>query len=368
MIIMRVKADNILCFNDFDINMSYPKKIVNSPIPNECLSERSNFRYKKINILMGGNATGKTSFGKVLVKFMNYLNDGIIDRFVDIINDSSKDAYLVIDFVANDLKMCRLSFKAYAKTDIDDEGKNVSVEIKSVNINKMDSYETCAIRLDKGMKCKVLSYDEIESHGWHFTFPRDITGDMPYLLIEQDPNYLTVLEKILMTLDPAIKEVRTLNDVNNSFVIKLGNKDIIIQDGIIVKDAILSSGTKAGIDIAYIIASSICNIHNFYYCDEIFSFVNSDVEKACLSVMIEKLGENKQLFFTTHNSDVLDMDLPKHSYTFMKKVINDDKVNINCVYAMDYLKKADGSLKNAVENDLFCIAPELSGLYDLIEL
>lgn len=44
MIIMRVKADNILCFNDFDINMSYPKKIVNSPVENEWLSERTNFR------------------------------------------------------------------------------------------------------------------------------------------------------------------------------------------------------------------------------------------------------------------------------------------------------------------------------------
>ena len=57
MIIMRVKADNILCFNDFEINMSYPKKIVNSPVENEWLSERTNFRYKKVNILMGGNAT-----------------------------------------------------------------------------------------------------------------------------------------------------------------------------------------------------------------------------------------------------------------------------------------------------------------------
>ena len=114
--------------------------------------------------------------------------------------------------------------------------------------------------------------------------------------------------------------------------------------------------------------SSICNLHDFYYCDEIFSFVNSDLEKACLSIIIEKLGDDRQLFFTTHNTDVLDMDLPKHSYTFMKKEVRDVGVDISCVYASDYLKKAEDSLKNAVENDLFCIAPELNELYDLIDL
>jgi len=62
------------------------------------------------------------------------------------------------------------------------------------------------------------------------------------------------------------------------------------------------------------------------------------------------------------------MDLPKHSYTFMKKEVRDVGVDISCVYASDYLKKAEDSLKNAVENDLFCIAPELNELYDLIDL
>ena len=53
--------------------------------------------------------------------------------------------------------------------------------------------------------------------------------------------------------------------------------------------------------------------------------------------------------------DVLDMDLPKHSYTFMKKEVHEDRVDISCVYASDYLKKADDSIKNAVENDLFAL-------------
>lgn len=368
MIIMHVKADNILCFNDFDINMSYPKKIVNSPIENECLSERTNFRYKKINILMGGNATGKTSLGRILMIFMNYFKDGIVTRFVDMISDFHREAYLTIDFVTKNLRLYRFTFIAGARNDNGYNDSNISVTIKSVRINKTDSYETCAAKLDNDIKCELTTYDKVNTEGWNFTFPRDITGNTPYSLIGKNSKYLIVLEKVLKSLDPAIRKVESLKDVDNSYVIRLDNRDVIIQDGRIANEAILSSGTKAGIDIAYIIASSICNMHDFYYCDEIFSFVNSDLEKACLSVIIEKLGDDRQLFFTTHNSDVLDMDLPKHSYTFMKKGVHEDRVDISCVYASDYLKKAEDSIKNAVENDLFCIAPELNELYDLIDL
>ena len=51
MIVMDVRIDNFYAFKNFHMNMSYPKKIVNSYIEDEYLSERPNFRYKKVNIL-----------------------------------------------------------------------------------------------------------------------------------------------------------------------------------------------------------------------------------------------------------------------------------------------------------------------------
>ena len=53
MIIMRLKIHNFFAFKNFEMNMSYPKKIVDSYIEKEYLKDRGNFRYKKINILMG---------------------------------------------------------------------------------------------------------------------------------------------------------------------------------------------------------------------------------------------------------------------------------------------------------------------------
>ena len=74
MIVLDIRTDNFYSFKDFHMNMSYPKKIVNSYISDEYLMERPNFRYKKINILLGANASGKTSVGKMLMDIFNFID------------------------------------------------------------------------------------------------------------------------------------------------------------------------------------------------------------------------------------------------------------------------------------------------------
>ena len=64
MIVLNLTLDGIYGFNDFMINFTYPKKIVNSIVERENLAGRERFRYKKAVVLMGANATGKTSLGK----------------------------------------------------------------------------------------------------------------------------------------------------------------------------------------------------------------------------------------------------------------------------------------------------------------
>lgn len=32
--------------------------------------------------------------------------------------------------------------------------------------------------------------------------------------------------------------------------------------------------------------------------------------------MLDRIGDDEQLIFTTHNTDMLDLNLPKHSYVF----------------------------------------------------
>lgn len=367
MIIMDIKVDNLYAFKNFHMNMSYPKKIVDSTIDQEYLVDRSNFRYKKVNIIMGGNATGKTSIGKLLMLFANYFKDGAFQRFTNIIDDKNKVANLSIDFVTDRNILYRFVMKITPKTKEEYTEKDVDIEIYGTEINKKDNYEICAKKLDE-KDCFRVDYEEINTNGWHFSYPQDAWKNKTYVTIENDDRYVSILEKILKTLDPSIETVIKLKEVNNTYIVKWEHCSAIIKDGKIVEGEALSSGTKAGLDISYIIASLMCDKHDLYYCDELFSYVNTDVEKACLSIIIDKLIDRKQLFFTTHNTDVLDMQLPKHSFAFLKKDIADSCMPIKCIYAEQYLKRNTDSLKHAVENDLFCTAPELHRLYEITDL
>ena len=88
-------------------------------------------------------------------------------------------------------------------------------------------------------------------------------------------------------------------------MIKIGVKSIIIQDGKMINDSLLSSGTKAGFDIASIVSSIKLGANSLY-------------------LMIN------ELFFTTHDLDILDLSLCKHSF-------NDDQ-GISIVNAATYLR------------------------------
>lgn len=367
MIIMDIQADNLYAFKNFHMNMSYPKKIVDSTVPEEHLKERPNFRYKKVNILMGGNATGKTSLGKLLMLFANYFKDGGYKRFVDVIDDRKKTALLCVDFVAEQDSLYRFRLDIKPETDGDYNQQNIRISIYYTKINKKDNYESCAARMNN-FDCQKILYNKIDTSGWLFSYPYDARENKTYYTIENDDRYLYILERILKTLDPSIKKVIRVQELEHTYAIMLNNQSVIIKDGQVADIGVLSSGTKAGLDISYIITSLMCNKHDLYYCDELFSYVNSDVEKACLSIMIDQLTSGKQLFFTTHNTEILDMQLPKHSYTFLRKDVNDANTPVKCISASDYLKRNTDSLKHAVENDLFCTAPELDKLYEIAYL
>lgn len=74
---------------------------------------------------------------------------------------------------------------------------------------------------------------------------------------------------------------------------------------------------------------------------------------------------NSQLFFITHNLDILDLPLPKHSFNLLKKEMLEDDQIISVINAADHLKKSTDSLRNAVDNDLFSVAPRLDEIENL---
>ena len=78
MVVLDILLDNFYAFKNFHMNLTYPKKIVGSCIREEHLADRPNFRYKKVNIIMGANASGKTTFGRTVMKIFNFIDKKII--------------------------------------------------------------------------------------------------------------------------------------------------------------------------------------------------------------------------------------------------------------------------------------------------
>lgn len=371
MIVMDIQIDNFFAFKNFHMNMSYPKKIVGSYIKEEFLKEHSNFRYKKVNILMGANATGKTSFGRMLMIIFNFMQKKQAENLTEAICDDTKEASFSMDFITDSYDLYRISTKISPKSGNEYENSDIDVCVKKVAIGVKDSYESCCKRFEEVPYKKRNSFIEeleaVKGLSWLFEYP---SGDYEkYKAPSEDiERYLKILEKTLQALDPSIKKVEKVKDVENAFVLRMENQSIIIQDGQRIDTNMLSSGTKAGIAIANVVSAVMNGLNGFYYCDEKFSYIHSDIEKAFLAVIIESLKSDDQLFFTTHNTDILDLPLPKHSFVFLRKDCNDVFQPIKCISASQYLKRNTDSLRNAVDNDLFSSAPSVELVYEIAEL
>lgn len=374
MIIMDIKLHNIFAFKNFHANFSYPKKIVNSNIIDEHLTQCPNFRYKRVNILMGANATGKTTLGKSLIAIFNFIQRNNPTLLIESAKLNDNDANISLDFVENNTLNipCLYRVKINIRNNKSDAEPEVLAALQFVKINKTDNYETSSKKLDKKpydlKKDVVTLFDAIPPLGWYFS---DI--DSKYLDDQNkkgDEMFIKVLKYVMSSFDNFITDIIPIekNDLN-SILIKFSTGEFVIyHNGEVMGKNILSKGTDSSIAIAEVITNVLLKKNGFYYCDEKFCYVQSDLEKSILSVLIELLGSDEQLFFTTHNTDILDLDLPKHSFSFLKKNPEDLNIPIKMISASKYLKKQTDSLRNAVENDLFSTAPDDSKIYKILEL
>ena len=370
MVVLDIKLNNFYAFKNFHMNLTYPKKIVGSCISNEHLQNRPNFRYKKVNVILGANASGKTTLGRMLMKTFNFIDKKNYEIITGIIGDTSQPASFILDLASSNNRMYRVTCLISPLNKEKYSPEDISLEIRSEVIRVKDSYESCARRLEAQQYSPCSNYieelDKIEELDWLFEYPEDTARVLRFP--KDDPRFLKVLENVLKTLDPSVQYIEKSKEVENTYIVRLNGKAIILQNGEPFATNILSSGTKAGVEIAGILSALIQKRNTFYYCDEKFPYVHTELERAILSVMVETIQDNAQIFFTTHNSDILDMNLPKHSFSFLKKDKNNLEMPITCIDASALLKRSTDSLKSAVENDLFGTNPAVDLIYNISEI
>ena len=70
-----------------------------------------------------------------------------------------------------------------------------------------------------------------------------------------------------------------------------------------------------------------------------------------------QLNRSSQIFFTSHNSELLDLNLPNNSFILFKR--NENGYN-EMVYVSDKVKKNDRRIRYLYENDFFGVLPDYS--------
>lgn len=366
MIVMSVALDNLYGFREFSLDFSYPKKIVGSPLADEYLSGCPSFRYKRVNIIMGSTATGKSTLGKALTAIFAFIEKKDASALTEAICDTVAPARFCLRFVAKE----KILWEVETIITAGDGSRryragDFRVSVKQTPIGRRDTYERCVGRLDDqvtqyGLYAEV--FDEIERVGWYSTFAHE--GAAFAATSDEDPHlFERTLAVVLKSLDPAIASVRRSRDMQDSYVVTHAAHKTLIRHGKVISGgaAQLSRGTESGIAIALLLTAIMRGRYGWYYCDETFNFVQSDGEKELLALMAEKLGPDEQLFFTTHNSDILDMNFPHHAYLFLKK----EGEQISAIFADHYLKRNTDNLRLAAENNRFFSKADLSLLSSL---
>ena len=416
MIITKLVLNNWYSFKDCSLDLSYPRKIVDSNIPYEYLDAFENIRFKRAIILSGANATGKTSFAKILLAIRVFISNGELSSyFYQGFNKNEDFLSFNIEFIDQDPNPEEIdctpqdtlikNYNFYHQLEVRVR-KNTAEQqklffnfcYKAIEIKKIDSIESLRVLLanldEESLSKKTRKSVYIDSlddtYGTknyieklynfknlkftnHWNFLYNDHNDAIVLNSKARLNRDT-LEAILKTFDPSIEKVEDAYqkdnpDEPNGFFVNFynGNKIYISNEGAVTDEKhLLSLGTYESLKIANFV-SIVLSTQNkrgcTFFLDEGMSHVQSEIERTIVNLIIQKMNRYSQFFYTTHNYDVLDMNLPIHSYLFIRK---DEEFNSYFIRAEETFKKNDRSIVNYIKNDVLRTLPNTALLDDIL--
>lgn len=383
MIFTKIYIDNLYSFHNCEIDLSIPDEEEYSTIPYEHLKGCEKFRFRKVCIISGANASGKTALGKILCNIQNLWerNDDqvkleTLSDILEVISDKNKAGRIEVEFVTslkdkyylNSLKMEIKPNKGIFDI-ISNSGLSSKIEIKiDDNINSAREKLKNQKKEKNYLKLGTIPKLEEECSWWIYILSRNSDNNILSELMDKE-----ILEKILFDMDSSIKSVENIK--NDEFRIIFNNGDTLLFDkkGVTDKDR-LSAGTYDSLSVAILLSVIIKQKRagdknkkttHIYFLDEKMSRVHSELEISILNLMINKLPHNAQLFYTTHNYDVVsDMNLPLYSYLFMGK--ENGKTVIVQPEQNKIMKKNKEKLLEFLKNDFFSILPSTKGIDELL--
>lgn len=382
MIFTKIYIDNLYSFHDCEIDLSLKGNVGRSTIPHEHLKGHEKFRFRKVCIISGANASGKTALGKVLCNIQNlwerdkaHVKLKILSDILEAISDKNKKGKIEVEFVTSLKDKYYLN---YLKIEIKPNERifdiiSNSVLSSKVEIKTDDNIHSAREKLKNKEKEKnplklgTLPKLEEESSWWIYILSRNSDNNLLSELMDKE-----ILERILFDMDSSIISVENIKNDEFRIIFNNGDKLLIDSKGVTDRDR-LSSGTYDSLDIAILLSVIVKHkkeddknkkTTHTYFIDEKMSRVHSELEINILNLMIDKLPHNAQLFYTTHNYDVLEMNLPLHSFLFMGK--KQGKTIIVQPEKNEIIRKNKKNLLYFLKNDFFSILPETDRIDELL--
>ena len=139
MLFLSIACDNIFMFKDFFLDFTYERKVSHYLAADDAIFPDSLINVRKKMLILGGNASGKTTFGVLLCAINNYImNVPVTNARVNLYNsvyDPKKESYFSAEFVLDD-SAYRVYCKFNSKGIIEESLKKVKI-YKSYNIKKL---------------------------------------------------------------------------------------------------------------------------------------------------------------------------------------------------------------------------------------
>lgn len=384
--IIKCEIDNFFRFKNFEIDFTHPRKVKNLYRDFE-KEEISNINVNDINILIGANATGKTALGKCLWfielligsrniyegirKHNNNTIQKIAIEYIKTIKKDKKD-YIFryeVEFYNSKIKFEKLSYftltkgKNYKKelfkpivefnNQVENENKIVQSEIFTTYLKEMqkEGYEE---------EKRILSIASKQGFLYTHSGEKDITENFEKF----DTNKETMIENIetfIKQIDSRIEKLEKVeNNVNEiEFFMKFKEEENKTYVNIEkhhpeYKDlrGELSSGTIEALIMFIRYYQIKKQFYNVIFLDEQLTYIHFELEKEILALIMATFPKDSQLFYTSHNPEIMKMNLPLTFYHIMYK---DDCGYIRALKPSKYLsnKNDRNELYEKVINDYF---------------
>lgn len=390
MIILKLEIDNLFMFKNTLLDLTYSRKLINPTVDNEYLEGINSFNYKRINVFSGANASGKTSLSKVMCYVINFIDGRDLGMeqidFKNKFYNKKKVAKFKIEFISSENEI-----KCFHKLEASFDQKGLIEETYlSLKINANENYRLVNKRLKKLIhKGDVVPFNyKRKSKSENFNLPNPGFQSVAYMmdklsvrvrwyfmfsdLTDQDVKLRNellnhkLMKDVLKTFDTSINDVIKVKGTKKptySVTFRDSSDEVIISDGEVQNKNRLSRGTFEALELVVFLSRVFKSEDGIYFLDEKMAFSHSEIERSIIALIINRLGRNAQFFYTTHNYDILDMNLPTHSFSFLRKnefteIIHPEKEGFN---------KNDRTLLNYVKDDVFSTLPETSEIFEMFQ-